>query len=330
MKLKLNSVIGYDFRRGEFTVGTHRLDGNEIKASDRIGVTEREMDAYLARYAPGGGATNQDRADLIAAVMEPIAQVVDYMQMYDIFFMPWNVTEGEDNKIALEDIVTLAWETHEDSAVLYLRPGFLWTRPDFTTYDTGVEIHWETMAKAGWNVLARQMKRAAENLARKRDEFLKGALEAAYLSNHITSVSGGTITKAAVDAVLVAQATIGFPVTQALINPGILMGMGSFNWNGGTNVGLVLPPDVANDILRTLVFMNYGGVTWYSNPFAPVGQVVFSCAPSYIGYHQTRGEMKSASDTDITDKLDRHAIYDQEHAVYVQNPYALAKLTINP
>jgi len=335
---KLKSLIGYDFRRGEFTIGRHRLDGHELNANEMKASyggaspheAMQEVNAFLARYAPGGGATNAERHDLIAAVMEPIAQVVDYMQMYDIFFQPWQLAEGEDNKIPLEDIVALAWETHEDSSVLYVRPGYLWTRPDFVTYDTGVEIHWDLMNRAGWNVLARQMKRAAENLARKRDEFLKGILEAAYLPAAITSVAGGTITKAAVDAVLVAQAKIGFPITQALINPGILMGMGSFNWNGGTNVGLVLPPEVANDILRTLVFMNYGGVTWYSNPFAPTTQVVFSCAPSYIGFHQTMGEMKSASDTDITDKVDRHAIYDQYHAAYVQNPYALAKLTINP
>lgn len=327
---KLNSLIGFDFRSGEFTIGTHQLNGNEIKAADRAHVDMKEINAFLSQYAPGGGATNQDRRDLIASVMEPIAQVVDYMEMYSIFFQPWQLTEGEDNKIPLEDIVALAWETHEDSSVLYVRPGYLWTRPDFVNFDTGVEIHWDLMQRAGWNVLARQMKRAAEALARKRDEYLKGLLEAALINSHITSVAGGTITKAAVDAVLVAQATIGFPITQALINPGILMGMGAFNWNGGSNVGLVVPPEVANEILRTLVFMNYGGVTWYSNPFAPTDRVFFSTAPAYIGYHQTMGEMKSASDTDITEKLDRHAIYDQYHSGYVQNAYGLAKLTITP
>lgn len=333
-ELKLHELIGYNYRAGEFVIGTHQLDGNEIKAAAQPQGALREVNAYLARFGPGGGATDQDRQALIAAVMEPIAQVINYMQMYDIFYMPWGLAEGEDNKIPLEDIVTLAWETHEDSAVLFVRPGFLWTRPDFVTFDTGVEIHWETMARAGWNVLSRQMQRAAEALARKRDEFLRGALLGAMLPQNITLVTGGTITKAAIDAIQIAASTIGFPMTQAVINPGILMGMGNFNWSnsssGTPNPGLILPPEVANGLLRTLVFLEYAGITWYSNPFAPVTEVLFGCAPTFIGYHQTMGEMKSAADVDIVEKVDRHAIYDQYHAAYVQNPYALRKLTIAP
>ncbi len=332
--IKLNSLIGFDYRKGEFTLGTHRLDGNELAAAERQPDAMVEVNAFLARFGPGGGATALERQALIAAVMEPIAQVVDYIEMYSIFFMTWPLAEGEDNKIPLEDIVTVGWETHEDSAVLFVRPGYLWTRPDFTTFDTGVEIHWDLIARAGWNVLARQMKRAAETLARKRDEFLRGALVGAVLPSHITTVAGGTITKAAVDSVLVAQATIGFPITQALINPGILMGMGNFNWTNSSssapNPGLLLPPDVANQILRTLVFLEYGGVTWYSNPFAQTTEVWMATAPTYLGYHQVMGDMKTASDVDIEEKVDRHAIYDQYHAAYVQNPYSLARIQINP
>lgn len=328
-EIALNSLIGYDFRKGRFTLGSHGIQGNDLKASAQlVSDQEREVNAYLARFAPGGGASLADRQDLIASVMEPIAQVVDYMEMYSIFYMPQTLDEGEDNKIALEDIVAVAWETSEASSVLFTRPGFLWTRPDFTTFDTGVEMPWDLMARAGWNVLARQMKRAAEALARKRDEFLRGPLISAMLPSHIRLVTGGTITKAAIDAILVDQATIGFPITQALINPGILMGMGNFTW--GASASMVLPPDVAKDILRTLVFMEYGGVQWFSNPFAPTTEVLFSTAPAYIGYHQIMGEMKSASDVDIIDKVDRHAIYDQYHAAYVQNAYGLAKLTIAP
>lgn len=333
-ELTLRSLIGYNFLKGEFTLGTHQLNGNPIAAAAQPQGAEREVNAYLARFGAGGGASHAERHELIAAVMEPIAQVINYMQMYDIFYMPWGLAEGEDNKIPLEDIVTLAWETHEDSAVLFVRPGYLWTRPDFVTFDTGVEIHWETIARAGWNVLSRQMQRAAENLARKRDEFLRGALLGALLPQNISIVTGGTITKASIDSILIAAATIGFPMTQAVINPGILMGMGNFNWSnsasGTPNPGLILPPEVANGILRTLVFLEYGGVTWYSNPFAPVTEVLLSCAPTFIGYHQTMGEMKSASDVDIIEKVDRHAIYDQYHAAYVQNAYALRKLTIAP
>lgn len=327
-EVKLNSLIGFDYRKGEFTLGSHRLNGVELTASERpSGDLHSEVNAYLSRFAPGGGASNAERAELMASVLEPISLVVDYMEMYSIFYMPQGLTEGDDNKIALEDIVAIAWETHEDSSVLFVRPGYLWTRPNFTTFDTGVEIPWALMARAGWNVLARQMKRAAEALARKRDEFLRGPLLAAMLPSHIVSVSGGTITKAAVDQILVLQASIGFPITQALINPGIIMGMGNFTWG---NTGLLLPPEVANEILRTLVFLNYGGVAWYSNPFAPVNEVIFSTAPSMIGYHQTMGEIKSASDVDIVDKVDRHAIYDAYHSAYVANAYGLAKLTINP
>jgi hypothetical protein len=350
-QIKLKSVIGYDHRAGQFVIGSHDLAGNALvregdktyrvdlvkgnkvlASSDNPQVSIQQVNSYLARFGPGAGADNAERAALIAAVMEPIAQVVDYMEMYSIFLVPWQIGDTEDPRIPVEDIVTLAWETHEDSEVLYLRPGFLWTRPDFTRFDTGVEIHWETIAKAGWNVLARQMKRAAEALARKRDEFLHGALINAMLPANVVTVAGGTITKASVDSVLKAAATIGFPMTTALVNPGIMMGMGNFNWTNSTssapNPGLLLPPDVANEILRTLMFLDYGGVKWYTNPFAPVTEVLFSGAPANTGYHQTRGDVKSASDMDITEKVDRHAIYDQEHAAFIQNAYNLRQLVI--
>ena len=326
MKFSLIDNVGYNFRTGEFTLGTHDREGNALKASaehDPIKM-RAAADEYLKRFAPGGGATIAEREALMAAIVEPIDAVVAYTEMYGIFFTPAPMGENEDPKIPVENIVALAWETHQDAAVLFVRPGYSFTRPEFKTFDTGIEINWETMRRAGWNVLARAMKRAADALARKRDERRRGILNAAVLGSHDWNVSG-SLTKAIVDDILQAQVAAGFPITQVLVNAATLMDMGSWTW---TTSQLVLPEAETREVLRTLHVANYGGAQWYSNVNAPATEVWFSGPASVIGYEMTRGQASSASDVDIVQKVDRHAMYDQEYANYVQNALPLARLRI--
>lgn len=326
-KMKLNQLIGFDFAKGEFVLGTHSIRGTKLEASAFPATLEADVNTFLSRFGPGGGASMAEREGLVASLLEPIYIVIDYVEMYGMFFQEQPVADGEDWKVPIEDIVVLAWETSPDQAVLYTRPGYSFSRPSFKSFDTGIEINWDTMSKAGWNVLARAMKYAAMALARKRDELLRGVLVAGILASHEYNVAGGTITKASIDQILIAQATSGFPVTQALINPGIMMGMGAFTWG---NTSFFLPPEVANELLRTLLFMNYGGVAWYTNPLAPTTEVIFSGAGTTLGWHLVRGSMKTASDVDITQKVDRHAMYDAEHGAVLLNPYPLARLRIAP
>ena len=288
--MKLNTVVGYDFRKGNFVIGSHDIEGKEVKGNDvKASVyNQADVDAFLAGFANasavGEMGFRQAHEMLGQTIMEPILQVVPYKEIYaPVFFQDWPIGYIEDNAIPVEDTVSIAWETHQNGEVQFVSSGYSWTRPGFVTYDTGIEVKWEALKKAGWNFLSRQMSRATEDLARKRDVLAKAALDAAILASHGYNVTGGALTKAAVDAVIRDQASIGFPVQRVLVNPGTLMDMATFTW-GGT--GYFIPPEEARELLRTLHIMNYGGAEWYSNPFVPTDVLYFGGAPNQIGWRQ--------------------------------------------
>jgi hypothetical protein len=316
---QLSEVVGYDFtaKGGRFVVGTHDIKGNKIEASYQ----EAEVDALLAEMSHG---SKGDHEMLAAQIVEPIMQVVPYLELYDTFFMPQSFGPTEDNSIPVEDLPAVAFDTTLTGAVMYVRPGFSWTRPEFQTWDAGIEVAWATIAKAGWNFLARQMNYASWELARKRDKMLKGLLDAAVPAASAYTVSGGKLTKTALDGVLKAQSAMGFPVRQVLINSGTIMDMATFTWP----TVLYLPDAEARELIKNLYIGNYGGADFHINPFAKTDWVYFGGTADQIGYHQVRGAMSAASDVDITNKVDRHAIYDAEHSGYVGNAYSLATLQI--
>lgn len=323
MSDKLIDNIGFDFSdKGSYVIGTHDKGGNKVDGS---AFTDRNADELLADMALH--ATREDRELLAAQIVEPISQVVPYMEMYSPFFMTVTYDDREDNTIPVEDTQVMAFESHQDGQILYTRPGFSFTRPDFVTWQTGIEIGWKQMGRAGWNILGRAMKRATEALARKRDELAGNVLRAAIPANQEYIVTGGSLTKAGVDTVLKAQAGIGFPVQKALVNPATLMAMSNFTW--GATASFVLPPEVASQLLRTLMVSQYGGVQWYTNPFFPTNEVLFAGAPENLGWHQIRGAVNTSSDVNITKGVDLHAIRDAEHAYYVGNAYTLARIRIS-
>lgn len=320
--IKLSSLIGFDPTFPDyFVLGTHDMRGNKkngVQASE-VGELEAEVNALLRSISASG-----DREALAAAVTEPIEQVVPYLEQFSQFFMPQGYGELEDNRIPVENIPTIAWQTHPEGPALYVRAGYSWTRPEFVTFDTAIDVPWATLAKAGWDFLARQMRRAADDLARKRDAVAKPLLNAGAVSVSGNYSVATTMTKASVDTILRAKAQIGFPVRKALINPARMMDMASFVYPAG----FFLPPEKANEILTTLVIATYGGVTWMANPHTDVNKVWLGGEPSQIGWHQTRGQVKSVSDIDIDNKRDKHLLIDQEHAWYIGNSYTLATLDI--
>jgi len=332
MPNKFATEIGFDFQADTFTYGTHTLDGRRrdgAKAGlEASAYNQADVDAFLAQFAKGSATSREDHILLAQTIVEPIEQVVPYVEMYSpVFFMTQNYGEIEDNRIPVEDTVAMAWETHLDGGIMYTRSGYTWTRPDFVTWATGIEVPWKGLAKAGWNYLARQMRRATEALARKRDELARNVLVAAIPASHEHLIaSGGVLTKAAVDTLLKAQADIGFPVSRVLVNPGTLMDMANFDW-GGT--GFFIPPSEAAQLMRTLHVINYGGAEWYTNPHYLTNELLFGGTPNQIGWHQTKGEVNTASDIDIDNGVDKHAIRDAEHAWYVGNAYTLARIRIS-
>jgi hypothetical protein len=327
MTLKLKDQIGFDFRTGQYVVASHDLTGQarEQAALQASYASQADVDSFLAQLSRPVATSLQDHQLLAQTIVEPIEQVIPYVEMYNIFYMEQNYGEIEDNRIPIEDTVALAWETHQDGQILYTRSGYSWTRPDFTTFDTGIEVAWGALKKAGWNFVARQMKRATEELARKRDGLARGALIAAIPASHEHNVTGGALTQAIVNTVLKAQAALGYPVVQVLINPSTLMDMAAFAWNG-TNFRL--PPEEARQLLRTLYLMDYGGAKWFTNHNFPTNEVLLAGTPDQIGWHQTRGSVTVSADVNITRGVDLHAIRDKEHAYYVGNANSLARIRI--
>jgi hypothetical protein len=272
----------------------------------------------------------QARLNLMAqTIVEPILQIVPYAEMFSpLFFMEQNYGDLEDNSIPIEDTVAMAWETHADGGTMFVRVGGMnWTRPSFQTWDYGIEVPWDAQRFIGWNFLSRQMARCAEALARKRDAIAQYTLDAAItaLAGHYPAVAGGVMSKASVDAAIKAQLQIGFPISRALINTGVQTDMAA--WLPST-VLAQYPQNVGAEILTNLFISSYGGIKWYANVYAPTTFVYFGGEPNVIGWHQTRGTMRTVSDVDIINNRDLHKVLDAYHAWYVGNGLSLRRLNI--
>jgi hypothetical protein len=301
-----------------------KANGNFILASEYGPAQIDQMLREVAYESMAGYDLAETHRLLAQNIVEPIRLSVPYFEMYNIFFQEQTYGQNEDNAIPIEDIPAVVWETHRDGAVAFVRANYSWTRPEFTTFDAGIEVNWTDLQRAGWNYLARQMQYVTEALARKRDVKAKAVIDAAIPVGYAHTVSGGSLTRAAVKSVLQAAMQIGFPMTQCLANPGTLTDMADWTFPVGQNV----PEGPMNQLMTTLYLGTYGGCMFYVNPHASTTVLYFGGPKGNIGYQQKRGALKTASDVDIRRKIDIHAIYDQDHAWYIANAYNTRTLTI--
>ena len=281
-----------------------------------------EIDVLLASLATGSPDVMAQRQGFGAAIAEPIQQIVPYVEQYDRFFMQQTIGDLEDNLISIEDLTNVAYQSHPRAEILYSEAGYRFTRPTFSTFQTGFKIAWPTLRKAGWNVLARKMNYVAWELAKKRDTAAKAVVDAAVPTNHKLSVSGG-LSKASVDEVIRRSAQIGFPVKFAVINPGRLMEMQGWNW-----VMPHIPDGVSQQLIDNLYYANYAGVSWYAHPYAQMNTVYLAGDPSQIGWHQRKGSPRTDTFVEITQGEDQYAYRDAEHAWHIQSGLALWTVTI--
>ena len=317
MEKKLKDLI-------KFTpwVGTNALQASVEAPQLSLGEYTADVDALLASLATGSADVLADRQQFGAAIAEPIQQIIPYVEQYNRFFMQQTIADLEDNLIAVEDITNVAYQSHPRAEILYNQQGYSFTRPTFSTWQTGVSIPWTTMRKAGWNVLARQMNYVAWELARKRDAAAKAVIDAAMPTNHKLTVTG-SMTKASVDEVIRRSNQIGFPVKYAVINPGRLMEMQGWTW-----VMPYIPQGVAQQLIDNLYYGQYGGVNWYTNPNAQMNTVYFAGDPSQVGWHQTKGSPRTDTFVDVTLGADFTAFRDAEHAWYVGASVALWQISV--
>lgn len=288
------------------------------------GLTTPEIDKMLASIAGSGDGVQAQRQQFAAAMVEPIMQIIPYVELYSRFFMPVQYQYGEDNALPVEDnLVLVAYSSHPQTGVFYTKPGYQFTRPTFQTWTTGAKIPWNLMQVAGWNVLSRQMNYLAWEMAKKRDTAAKVVLDAAIPASHKLTATGA-LSKSGVDEVIRRSNQIGFPVRQALINPSRLMEMQSWTWTSG----VLFDQDLSKQLITNLYYGNYGGLDWYAHPNVPVGTVYFAGSPDQIGWHQMRGTPRNDSAVDITNGVDLYTFRDQEHSWYVQSGLSLYSITI--
>ena len=307
------------------SVGRNALSAGATSQFYVDGLKTPEIDKMLASIA-GRDASVEQRQAFAAAVVEPIYQVIPYVELYSRFFMPVTYEYGQDNALPVEDnLVMVAYNSHPQTGVFFTKPGYLFTRPTFQTFTTGTRIPWNMMNVAGWNVLSRQIEYLTWEMAKKRDAAAKSVLDAAIPTTHQMSVTGG-LTKTMVDNVIRGSNQIGFPVKTAVINPARLMEMQSWTW-GGT--GFFIPESVAQELLDNLYYGTYGGLKWYAHPNVPVNTVYFGGDPNQIGWHQMRGTPRNDSTVDIVNGVDLYTFRDSEHSWYIQNTLSLWTITIN-
>lgn len=296
-------------------IGAPIYDGEDYTA---------EVDALLATMATGNADVLAARQSFGAAIAEPIQQLIPYVEQFDRFFMPQTIGDTEDNLVAVEDITNSAYQSHPRSEIIFNEPGYRYTRPSWSTFQTGFKISWNTLRFSGWNILARQMNYTAWELAKKRDTAAKAVVDAAIPTNHKLTVTGG-LTKAAIDEVIRRSNQIGFPVKGVIINPGRLMEMQGWTW-GAT--GFFIPQNVAQELLDNLWYGNYGQLKWYASPHAPYSTVYLYGDASQIGWHQRKGSPRNDTQVDVLQGEDDYMYRDSYHAWYIQTGLALWDITI--
>ena len=298
-------------------------NGNFVFAGD----ARERIDAQLRRVGIGGDV-NQHKM-LADMIIPPIRLVADYQEWTKMFFEQRNVGPMDMIRIAQEEPGVIALYTSPNGQVYFTRPGITtYVSPSFLMIDSGLEIGWDDMASAGWDVLGRKVLETGEEFARKRDTqglaFLDAAAES--ISGHATHVHGGVMTMASVDAIFEAASSAGWDITQIAINTATVMDMKSWVW--GSAEHLWMQPTNDQLVLQKFYASNYGGASWYAYRSVPADYVYFSGTPAQMGAKRyLQGGTRTASDVDIKKRIDLYT-WDEKWGHYIENPYPLWRLKI--
>ena len=313
-KVRLGEIIQYDPIKADFVIA-HKT------------ITEKEVNELLAQVV-GRSSNNaqEQRRALVMALAEPIDYAVKYISWTEPFFQREEYGPGEDNAIPLEEgLQPVALKTSHQGQITYVEPNFLWSRPEFEQWSTGVKLPWKTLERAGWNVARRMMNRAADALARSIDGNGRTVIDAAIVAAGNVSVdAGGILLQATVDAIIKAHEAASQPLVSVSINRGDIVDMST--WATGPLAAGNMPARVAEEVLRNLHFGNYGAMEWVGNSFVPAGYTYLRGLASQIGVHQVRGSMRTDTDTDITRGVDLTAIRTADHAWSIIAAYFLHRI----
>ncbi|MGQ9458902.1 MAG: hypothetical protein ACUVS5_11555 [Anaerolineae bacterium] len=307
------------------SVPMFRLQGRELAFTDDA---RRVLDE--AARALGASPDVNEHALFGERLYGPIDTLARYQEWGQFFFTQERANPNEVIRIIRDPYAVTAFEVSPSGEFYFNRPGYSYATIEWHTFRAGLEVTWRQLKFSGFSILERKMREVAEELARKRDALRKAALDAAVasISNHSVSVSGGVLTKAAVDSVLVDAMSNGYQLTIAAINSGRVVDMTGWTVS---NVPLwqMLPDDLSRDMFQNLWVSGYGGVNWLASPSVPYNTVYLSAGPAETGWEwQSSGGVTHASDVDIRKGADYH-VWEQDVAVHVENPYAVYRIVIS-
>lgn len=311
----------------------HLAEGESGKIAVEGSVQERDALAAImdAMRTLGGSSIKEEHALMGAAVREPIRQLARYKQYTNGFFSDWPLAPTDDNRIPLDNPIGVAFQTAPDGRPEMITLGIqLWTRPSFFETKSGLRVPWNLLQTAAWPVLRRRMEETADDLQRRLDNKAKAIMDTAIAtaSGHAVTISGGSLTKAGLDSVLKSAAQIGFPITQAAINPSRLMDMTSWTQGSTSAIPFFFSDEASRgQVFRQLYADGYGNIRWLVSHSVPVNSIYLGGEPEEIGYHQNHGAAQSMSEVDIEEGVDKHVVR-QNDAYYVGNAYNLWSITI--
>lgn len=294
---------------------------------------EQIQDLMRRTYAATGEEARRMHANLAQGAREPISKLARYKSWTSMFFEDDPRGYGEDNAIPVDEQLGFAAISSTDGRPEMVTLGLTqWLRPIFFEIKSGLRVPWATLKSAQWPVLRRLMERTADDLARKRDAKAKAVLDAqvAVVAGHAVNVSGGLLTKVAIDNIVKTSAEIGFPVTQVAINPSRLMDM--TGWTNGSTASLPYfwtTERMGEQVFRQLYADGYANLRWFPTHSLAKNEIYLSGEPSELGYHQHHGGADARSDVDIEEGVDKHVIR-EDHAYVQLNEYNIWKITITP
>src|SRR3990167_7024637 len=302
-------------------VGQNAMNASQESSFWDVSGSERaKLDALIRMVANSTDEAMRQR--FLSAMTAPIMLIIPYVELYDRFFVTTKYGDGEDVLHPAEVVPNIVTEVHPQSGVIFNQPSYTFSRPTFSTFSSGVKIPWNSLSVAAWPILERQMNQVMWEISRKRDAKAKTAIDNALPVSHILSHTGGVV-KSSVDYIIKESNRIGFPVTQAVINPGRLMEMQSWTWTMPN-----IPEAVATALVQNLYYGQYGGVNWFVNPNASSTQIYFGGDSTSIGWHDMKGSSRTDRDMNIETGEDLVAIRDPLHAWTVENALPLWRLDI--
>jgi len=299
-----------------------RQSGHFVSASD--GGIEAITDLFRRT---GMSGRREDHIAMAAAVIGPIKQVADYMEWTKDIFSPRPVADGEIVRIAHKRPSVIALNTSINCEVLFTRPRLKYSTIEYQTMDTGIEVGWDDLKGAGWNVMEDLIFEAGQALARKRDTQRQAVLDAAVaISSHDEESTGMVMAKSVVDGIFRDAADLGWKIEKVLINSGTIMDM--TDWAKASNSMWEMPMELGNQILQQGFVTNYGGAQWIASQSTPATKIYFLASPSDMGALSfAPGVTREAHDIDIRKRVDLFT-WDETNSSYLGNPYAVWRIYI--